>query len=330
MNFIKDLIKICRQPSSIPQFVEKPLWKVIFYYVFLALVLAIFFSFMEGCSVNKEIRQGCLFIFEKTGGFRFSEKGLTTLKTPDERKEYEILTSRGKMRIDYLPQAVLTAADMDTWEEDTLYGVILLRNAVLSWTKYNAQGSAYMVMYASLEKSVPQTPAVQILEKEAMSSLISKVGNDGKKPVLLREELEKKEYTNGVALSRILEGFASFGNLCMFFIQYVALGLFTIVFFILIQLFRMGPDGKRLSFRTNCSITMYAALPALLAGAVLQAMHIPFLDFQNVFLLVFFIYDILGFNAFYKSFRKGNMPGSNGEKDNEDDEKDDDVNKDKE
>lgn len=321
MDFFKVLYQVSTSPSSFSVHAGKSPWKALFYYLLLALFLAFIFSFFEGCHVNKEIRKGCEFIYEKTGGFQFSDKGLTTIKTAGERKEYEIVSSRGKMRLDYLAGKPLSIKDMEEWEQDTLYGIILLNKAVLSWTKYDSGGTSFMVMYASLEDSRPRHPAMQLLEKEAFASFVTQL-SENKSTAPLRKELKMGEYKDPVVLSRILEAFVSFGNLCLFLVQYVFLGLLSVLFFMIIQLFRLGPDGKRLTWKVNASITLFAALPALLAGAIVQALHIPLLDFQNVFLLVFFIYDILAFNAYYRSFRKGE------DKEEKENTNDDEINKD--
>ena len=316
MDFFKTFCKICTAPSYISLLAEKSPWKALFYYLVLALLLAFVFSFFESCHVNKEIRKGCEFIYEKTGGFQFTEKGLATIKTPEERKEYEIVSSRGKMRLDYLAGKGINEKEMESWEQDTLYGVILLNKAVLSWTKYNPREASFMVMYASLEDAPPKHPAMQVLKKDEFAAFLTLLA-ENRSSAPLRKELKKGEYKDPLVLSRILEAFVSFGNLCLYLIQYVLLGLLTVFFFMLIQLFRMGPDGKRLAWKVNCTLTLYAALPALFAGAILQALHIPLLDFQNVFLLVFFVYDILAFNAYYRSFGKDKNNNNDDEDKNE-------------
>lgn len=330
MDFFKTLWMVCKTPSSIVSRGENKPWRPLFYYLLLAMFLAFFFSFLEGCSINREIRQGCEFIYQKTGGFSFSTKGLTTLKTPEEKKEYEIVTSRGKMRIDYLPAAILAEKDISSWDPETLYGIILLRNAIISWTKYSVEGNTFMVMYAPLEKETAQQGLIQVMDQKELASFVTgKTGKNGTEEIILREELKKGKYTDPVILSRIIEAFSSFGSLCLFLLQYVFLGFLSIVFFILIQLFRLGSDGKRMPFKVNCSLTLYAALPALLAGAVIQALHIPFLDFQNIFLLVFFIYDILIFNAYYRSFRTKNVMEENRKDDRNNNEEENEDNNDK-
>lgn len=304
MDLIKTIWNVCRHPSCFPALAQRSVWRALFYYLLLAFLLAFCFSLLESCSVNKEIRAGCKFVFDKTGGFVFSSKGVTTVRTPDEKKSYEIITSRGKLRMDYLPSAILTVEDMNKWQEDTLYGIILLRNGILTWTKYTNEDRRVLVMTTLLEKKIEKLPpALQVLDKEAFASFVKETGKDGSSPVILRDEFKDAVHTDPVILSRILEAFTSFGSWGILLIQYMVFGLFAAGFFILVQLFRLGPDGKRLALRTNCTITLFAALPGLLAGAVFQALHIPFFDFQNVFLIVFFIYDIMAFNAYYRSFR---------------------------
>ena len=191
-----------------------------------------------------------------------------------------------------------------------------MRNGVISWTKYSRNEGRYIVMATFLEKKFDSSlPAVQLLETEDFAAFVKKAGKDGKNSIVLRDEFRDGEYTDPMLLSRILEAFTAFGNWGILLIQYIVFGLFTAAFFVLVQLFRMGPDGKRLSLRVNCVITLFAALPALVAGAVFQSFHIVFLDFQNVFLIVFFVYDILAFNAYYRSFAKA-------ENDTDDDGKD--------
>ena len=323
MDFFRTVWQTAFSPSSFSRLAQRSFWRALSYYLILAVLLGAIFSSLEGCGTGREIRQACSFLFEKTGGFRFGKEGLVTVRTPDEKKEYEILTSRGRMRIDYLPMAALPVSEMGNWEQDTLYGVILLRNAVLSWTKYTADGSAFMVMFAPLENKFPNVPAVQVLDREEFSSFVSKVGKPVGVQADLRKELKKGNYTDPAALSRILEGFVSLGNLGILLLQYIFLGLFTVGFFILLQLFRMGPDGRRLPLKINAALTLFAALPGLLAGAVVQSFHIPFLDFQNVFLLVFFLYDILAFHAYCTGKGRGDEEEKAGEEehDAEEDEK---------
>ncbi len=305
MNFVKTIWNVVRNPSCFPLLAQKSIWKALFYYLFLAFLLAFLFSCLESCSINREIRESCTFIFERTGGFRFGKDGITTIKTPEEKKEYEITTSRGKLRMDYLPGAILTPDEIKGWPDDTLYGVILMRNGVMSWTKYSRSEDRYLVMATFLEKNFDSSlPAVQLLDTEEFASFVKKAGKDGKGSIVLREEFRDGQYTDPMLLSRILEAFTAFGNWGILLIQYVVFGLFTVAFFVLVQLFRMGPGGKRLPLRVNCVITLFAALPGLIAGAVFQSFHIVFLDFQNVFLIVFFVYDILAFNAYYRSFGK--------------------------
>lgn len=139
------------------------------------------------------------------------------------------------------------------------------------------------------EMSLPSSDS----EAETMTEKDIKESSTVKIPTIIFTE---SSFTNFATLAVVGGTFFS-----MFF-QMLMLYLICIAFFPLAEYFRMTPLRGKISYKAIVIVTMYCTFPALLIGGLFTAAGVTFMTFPMVFMISFFIYELIGFNGIIRHF----------------------------
>lgn len=303
MNFFRTVFQVCTGTTVFLQLMNRSVWRALLHCVLLVFLLSVCLSAVNTWFLGREIRRVCNVLFEQVGGVKVSaDTGIRLLKNPEKVQSY-ILNPR--MRFDYFPGETFQADVTKKWDSD--YGIVLLDRAIVTWFR-NAPDNLheqYMVMSSvldgKLEQEIPLMKLVASKEELGMyladrfslkqgerieSLALWPAGFSVDNPALVSGQM-----ISGVAV--VLFGLA--------FLGMVFLTFFSVLFFALAQYFWSANGASRkMSFRTILILTLYSAFPPLIIAALFSGMALPFLSFQTVFFIAFFLYHLVVFSRVQK------------------------------
>ena len=303
MNFFRTVFQVCTGTTVFLQLMNRSVWRALLHCVLLIFLLAVCLSSVNTWFLGREIRRVCNVLFEQVGGMKISaDTGIRLLKNPEKAQSY-ILNPR--MRFDYFPGETFQADVTEKWDSD--YGIVLLDRAVVTWFR-NAPDNVheqYMVMSSVLDgKLAQEIPLMKLVaSKKELGTYLAD-----------RFSLKKGERIESLALwpegfsvdnpalvaGQMISGVA----LVLFtlaFLGMVFLTFFSVLFFALAQYFWSANGAERkMSFRTILILTLYSAFPPLIIAALFSGMALPFLSFQTVFFIAFFLYHLVVFSRIQK------------------------------
>ena len=303
MNFFRTVFQVCTGTTVFLQLMNRSVWRALFHFVLLIFLLSVCLASANAWFLGREIRRVCNVLFEQIGGVKISrDAGIRLLKNPEKAQSY-ILNPR--MRFDYFPGSSFQPSATRKWDSD--YGIVLLDRAIVTWFR-NASGTAqeqYMVMNTLLDGRLAQEiPLMKLVaSREELGTYLAgrfslKNGERMEDLALWPDgfsvdnpALVAGQMISGVAV--VIFSMAFFGMLL--------LGFFSVLFFALAQYFWSvnGAERKR-GFRTVLILTLYAAFPPLIVASLFSGMALPFLSFQTVFFIAFFLYHLIVFSRVQK------------------------------
>ena len=311
MNLFLTVKKICNGPRSFPELIrENSAGRAIWHFFVVTGVLSLLSAGIASCTFNTEMTKACREIFKVTGGFSLSDKGFSTFHTPEMEKKIHIIMSRNSMAFDYLPSGKITLKRVQEMADKANMGIIAMKKGVISWSlvpQEKGKAPRFMVFNApffreqkdlrigtySGEELVKTVHDHFLMEKEEKLTLRKGV------PPFSCKDPEVVSSTLG-AVSFLMLFLISLGG-TLFFV------LLTVLFFTLIQRLRM----RELSFGQNFTLMLYAAFPGVAAGTLYAILELPFLDFQSVFLIVFFFFQLFACAEVYRFLQKNGPSGMN-------------------
>ncbi len=303
MNFFRTVFQVCTGTAVFLQLMNRSVWRALFHFVLLLVLLSACLSAVNTWLIGREIRRVCNVLFEQVGGVTISrDTGIRLLKNPEKAQSY-ILNPR--MRFDYFPGASFQPSAVRQWDSD--YGIVLLDRAIVTWFR-NVSGTAheqYMVMSSVLDGRLAQEiPWMKLVtSREELGAYLAD-----------RFSLKKGEKMEDLALwpdgfsvdnpavvaGQMISGVA-FVIFILAFFGMLLLCFFAVLFFALAQYFwSVNGAERKMGFRTILILTLYAAFPPLIIAALFSGMALPFLSFQTVFFIAFFLYHLVVFSRVQK------------------------------
>ncbi len=306
MNFFRTVFQVCTGTTAFLQLMNRSLWRSFFHFFLLVFLLALCLSTVNTYFIGKEIRRVCNVLFEQIGGVKISkDTGIRFLKNPDRSQSYILNPT---MRLDYFPGGSFQPEAVQKW--DTGYGIVLLDRAIITWFRNMSDGAheQYMVMCSALDGELAKTvPMVKLVDsREQLGAYLAdgfslKPGERIGSLALWSDgfSVENPSFIAGQMISCV-----AFVIFCMAFLGMCVLGIFAVFCFALAQYFwSTNVPERKMSFRTVLTVTLYAAFPPLIIASLLSGMGVPFLSFQTVFFIAFFIYHLVVFNRIQRQLR---------------------------
>lgn len=314
MNLFLTVKKICNGPRSFPELIrENSAGRALWHFFILAGLMSFLSAGIASCRFNPEMANACREIFKVTGGFSLSDKGFVTHKTPGMEKKIHIIMSHNSISFDYLPSGKLTSQRVREMAEKANMGILAMKKGVVSWSlvpQEKGKAPLFMVFNAPFFREQKELKIGTRTEEELLKQVNENFSVKENEKLTLRKGVppfnckdpELISSTLG-AVSTLMAFLISLGGMIVFV-------LLTVLFFTIIQRMRM----RELTFGQNFTLMLYSSFPGVVAGTLYQILELPFLDFQSVFLLVFFFFQLFACAEVYRSLQKGGLFG--GDKNN--------------
>lgn len=289
MGFFSILFQLFSRMDVFQKLLDTGFFRAFRHYILMLLLLSLLLACGYSCSYSPMIHSVCNGLFEQIGALRITpEKGVHTLNNPEKKQSY-ILDDR--LRFDYFPGNTLQG----TFRPDTTpFGVICMDKGFLFWgeTPDDAGGKQYLTFPFLLDMELRKEDGIRLgLTAERMSEYLREtfILKPGEK-LSVKPQEENAEST--ASLLRTVFWFSTF--FASLFGMFMISGG-TILLLSLFQTIWSGMQTKRLTFRQNLVLLIYASFPAMLISGLYSCVALPWFSPQNVFLLVFFIYSMIVF-----------------------------------
>ena len=310
MNLIETAGKLCAGPKSFPELIRKnsPL-RALWHFFILVGLMGLLSAGINSCRINPEMATACREIFKVTGGFSLSEKGLFSLQTPGKEKRIHIIMSHNDLIFDYLPAGELTVKQLEETAEKAPMGIMALPKGLISWNLVPQEKDReirFMVFPAAFFREMKDIRFGVRSSEELVKLLREDFTMKKGEKLSLRKTMPPFTCKDPEVISRSLGAISSLMFFFLFLGGTILFVLLTVFFFALVQRFRM----RSITFGQNFTLMLYAAFPGVLAGTLYAVLELPFLDFQSVFLIVFFIFQLFACAEVYRDCQNGGSAGN--------------------
>jgi hypothetical protein len=203
-----------------------------------------------------------------------------------------------EIRFDYFPDKdSVNLQDLE--KTDSIYGVVWTPGLAFLWVKNDArQFEIKPIFFSSKLKNNPAEP--QLYDIEGLKKFIDTYYSID--PPTNIVELWERVYpgrTDVVKFTPLTSSFKIMGTIFVFVMIFIR-GVFSVLFFasiLSVVYYFIGKDAvSKLSMRSLLVVGIYTSFPALVVASLFDALALPFLEFQTVFLFGFLVYLFAVFN----------------------------------
>lgn len=291
MHFFRTIIAVCSGPSAFPDLINRNPVRAIFHLFLLSVLLAFAVAALQIAAVKEQRAVISAALSDYFGSVVVGEKTVLPAKHEKERKTF-ILTRQ--LRLDYLPDSAELLKGIGDWRERT--GIVWTPRGFLLWSATEAEPGKYMLVPMPFPSNAfslapfmdsPAPLTAEEIEEYVQKNYFSGAADAVNKP---SASIPVANLTAAAfAVYNAFIGFAAFTGL--FFTALVASLLFAGAQSI------FAPRGEHsLKFPRMLTLMAYAAFPPLILASLVSSL-VPFISFQTLFFILFFIYQLLAYGA---------------------------------
>ena len=295
MNFFRTVIAVCSGPSVFPKLIDRNPLRVLFHLFLICFLLAFVVTIFKSFEVNREKKILVTELGNYFGALTVSKKGILPERHADRQKTFLLTEDR---RLDYLTDKSLSGLDsMSSWQENA--GIFWTECGIYLWKRFPDERNTYGMLqlplpFSGQERNISSMFLFRQFTGEQIKQYLAEhafLKQGASYPV--EESVTIPPQT---IAADIVSGFIVF----LFGTAFLALFLLSAAMTVLFAWFQSILSSrleKKLTFRQVLGIMVYAAFPALLLTAAAMIFELPYLQFQMVFFIVFFIYQIPAYGA---------------------------------
>lgn len=307
-GFIPTFISVCSGTERFPELIKQPFWRAYAHLIILALLCSFINVALQLHPFNKSFEECCANLNKRFGEISFTSQGIVPTIEPDKARS---ATSISDFRVDYLPDVEALKAYRP--KSEFQQGILWTPKSVLFWRKNEAND--YWVTFPLIfSKKDFMINYMEALQQWNISHIV------GRDPLLFLKmgtlgEIPPQENLGNAPIAfrdfkiDVLLGFAmripTFFSIMVFsdiMVQILIGSMLYILFFSAFSYWFGRANILRLRFLELFATGIYTAFPGLVIASLVQALRIPFLDFQSIFLISYFVYSFAVFARLRKTF----------------------------
>lgn len=274
-SFINALAGVCVSVEIFQKLKQQKVWRTLLHFGFLAFLCS-FFIMLAGHGYMLEEIDKPLDIFEKSaGGIVLRDGGFYPEKEPE--KAYEIMLSP-LIKLVYSPRFALFNSDWINKNGITIlwfprfWCVTMTSSQTLRMRVFSGFPDSSMQEMLDIDD---RDELMEYLEKRSIEADKKVKKTDGKSFMVSRLEIEK---------------FYLGGRFFYYWFEFCIQALFCTLLFSVFYRFVGARSNTKLKFSEIFCSSFYAAMPPMLIASFFPALDLPFLQFNTVFLIGYFIY----------------------------------------
>ena len=298
MEFFRTVVSACSGPSAFPNLMMRSPQRALLHLFLLCLLLTVVISGFQLIEMERARRVIVEAFTDYFGSVSMEKERIVPARNADRPRTFLLSP---EFRFDYLTKDSLKKIDgMEDWKE--LAGVFWCPRGFVLWTRKLNEPGIYLA--TPLPPPVDWVYTLFIPVGFASSQMLT--------PPELRTYLQENYFPGGKKDAPLFKGTAVrtpaeissmvLKVLCVTFSVSVFLGIFFIalilaLLFAIMQHIFVPKVDVRLKFGPLLSVMIYASFPALVIASAAMIVEFPFFGFQTIFLVVFFIYQMLAVGA---------------------------------
>ena len=316
MNFFRTAFALCTKISALDLLKNVSAGRAIFHAFLMLLLCPVLLATIRVCVEKQDVTDTLAQIRTASGGFVFNN-GQLKLGNGNDEIHLAFRMLQLDTRLDYTAnKEVAKNLDPAQWKEGN--GIVVTPEHLFFWMKPGA--AEYSILQAPVTMLSSRIQSDE--EKQKMTSLLM---DQMSSPGLFSASQLKEKATASIpseAVSGDSKGIElSLAQLRLFLLtlfwsaifaatlnQCLLLMLMGGLSFALVQYLRFRMLPQNLPFIKVLGLTLYATFPALLIATLISATGQQVFAFQTIFFVVFFIYQLMGFNYL---MRQMNPPANN-------------------
>ena len=306
-GFLQTLMSVCSGTEDFPVLIQESPIQTILNIFILALICAVFNVSVGLYPFYKSYISTCKQLEKKFGGIQFNEKGIVPEKFLEKQN---CVVNDEDFRIDYIPNLDV----LKTYKPKKEYnsGIVWTPQAILYWVRLMEDDDKLMILPLML-------PVTNLYTSNDLSAILKKVENVDDSPSFysLAEiyKIAPKEAEDRLSIS-----FYNFTSNILLWIPLTIPALYTVflfssiilniifvsmlylLFFTVFIYFLGRGSNLGLTFSEIWKATVYTSFPGFIIATIYTALKLPYLDFQTIFLISYFIYYFAVFSRLKKTY----------------------------
>ncbi|MCP3965169.1 MAG: hypothetical protein GY750_20605 [Lentisphaerae bacterium] len=273
MNFFTAISGIFRGTSVFLVLMRHSLFKALLHLVMFCILCAAMLTVIQAVMHFKDIDNSWSLFNEECGGIQYTSKGILPIKQPEKMRFFSL---PGNWEILYLP-ADYKGKVPDLKNSRSQRGFIWTPSMVVSWAR--TQSNGYVVV-PFIYYVIPKTFKINFLKQEDVLKYIKENSSVSGQPNIPLSILTPS--ATKTAFTVIMFGVGTVALL-------VQALLFVSIFSLIFNLIGSRRRGT-LKLRDLFVVGTYTTFPPLLIASAYNALELPFLSFNTVFLICFTVF----------------------------------------
>lgn len=296
-GFISTFIAVSSGTSIFPKIAKFALWRMLLHLTLLAICCGFVNVAFRYHPFNAGYEESCKKLQKKFGDLKYSSKGITPSINPNQRGTVYFDT----FRVDYFPE--LDEVKKLKPDKDTPFGIAWTPDSAILWVLHDKEPSPFMpLLIPTIIKDDEQDKGMSFLLKKMKMRMQGEIDN-----TLSLYDVSKIYKIPPGQFSTRQVSFREFqtnilGIPCkiptlyvLFLIGEILINclIFSPMYILIFTLFSflLGKSNMlSLKFSKLFIVGIYTGFPGIVIATLYTALDLPYLDFQNVFLLSYIIY----------------------------------------
>ena len=294
-GFFKTVISVCSGPEELPVLIQQPLSITLLNIVLLTIFCALFNVAIGFYPFYKSYIETTTLLKEKFGKIEFTKDGIV----PEKNKEKPgTVINENYFRIDYYPDP----AGIKSYNPDKIYhmGIFWSPQNILFWLRFMEKEDKMLVIPLLIPFKHAATPeeVMEYFNAPSNSEDINIIEASAKFYKLTPDEFSSYEaedfsnFTTNIFMFIPLTLPVLYALYLFFFVAYniIFSAMLFLLFFASFAYFFGRGGGMNLTFSELFKASVYTAFPGFIIATLYSGLGLPYLNFQIIFLISYFIY----------------------------------------
>jgi hypothetical protein len=294
-GFFKTVISVCSGTEDFPVLIQQPLPVTLLNILLLTFFCALFNIAAGFYPFYKSYVETTGLLKKKFGRIEFTEKGIVPEK---DRDRPGTVINEDLFRIDYYPDSGSAAK----YNPGRIYhmGIFWTPETVLFWMRIMNDSKRMIVipLLVPVKHTASPEEIMKYFKASESSEEINLIEASAKFYKIMPDEfssfgsVEFLDFTTNIVMFIPMTIPVLYALYLYFFIFYniIFSSMLYLIFFASFAYFFGKGGGMKLTFSELFKAAVYTAFPGFIIATVYTALDLPYLDFQTIFLISYFIY----------------------------------------
>jgi hypothetical protein len=294
-GFFKTIISVCSGTEEFPALIQQPFPVTLLNIILLTSFCALFNVAIGLYPFYKSYIETTTLLKEKFGKIEFTKQGIVPEK---HKKEKGTVINDDLFRIDYFPKTI----SAEKYHPDKIYhmGIYWSPENILFWMRISLSNDRMLVipLLIPIKHAAAPEEIMKYFNASKNSEDINLIGASAKFYKVQPDEFSSfgakdfSDFKTNIFMFIPITIPTLYALYLFFFIVFniIFSGMLYLIFFAAFAYFFSRGGGMKLTFSELFKTAVYTAVPGFIIATLYSGLNLPYLDFQTVFLISYFIY----------------------------------------